>query len=193
MIKKKDIYGDKDIKDLNEQFDQDIKNGNQNEAMAKLVRGVFKVADEYKNYIVGNSKLDRVQACGILAQTFINNLTAVSIYPQLEGIANEYIKNNIALYKEIVSEDYLYSEKIDRYPVDYVPSGNYTLEDLMKVNQSQENEVGDVNNDNSSVYDDDDYEPAFNDDDNPFVENEGKIVPQVSQAHKKDVPNLDLD
>ena len=86
----------KDIKDLNEQFDQDVKNGNQNEAMAKLVRGVFKVADEYKNYIVGNSKLDRVQACGILAQTFINNLTAVSIYPQLEGIANEYIKNNIA-------------------------------------------------------------------------------------------------
>ena len=184
----------KHINDLNKQFDQDIKSGNQNDAMAKLVRGVFKVANQYNSLTRSGSNVNNVNGCAIIAQTFINNLTAVSIYPQLEGVANEYIKNNVALYKEIVEQDYVYSEKIEGYAVDYAPSGNYTLEDLLKVDQSQKNVIGnEKDNDVSSVYDDDnDYEPAF-DDNNPFIENEGEIVPPVSQAPKKDVPNLDLD
>ena len=178
------------IIELNEQFDQDIKKGNQNEAMAKLVRGVFKAAGEYHNYIVGNSHLNDVQACGLLAKTLMDNLTAVAVYPELSSLANEYINKNISLYKEIVAEDYRYGDRIDNYAVDYVPSKNYTLEEIMKGAQSQENEIDDVKaNDISSVYDDDDYEPAF-DDDNPFVENDGKIAPQVSEEPKQSVPTL---
>lgn len=112
----------KDINNLNAQFDQDIKNGNQKDAVAKLVRGVFKVADRHNSLIRSGSGVDKFDAIAIIAQTFIDNLTAVSIYPQLRGDANEYIKNNNALYKEIVEEDYVYSEKIDDYAVDYVPS-----------------------------------------------------------------------
>ena len=178
------------INELNEQFDQDIKKGNQNEAMAKLVRGVFKVADEYQVYIVGNSKLGRVQACGILAKTLIDNLTAVAVYPELSSLANEYIDKNVSIYKEIYDFDLFYNTAIDNYALDQNPNVNYTLEDIMKGAQSQENEIDDVKaNDDSSVYDDDDYEPVF-DNDNPFVENDDKIVPQVPQEPKQNVPTL---
>ena len=54
----------------------------------------------------------------------------------------------------------------------------------------QENEIDNVNNDASNVYDDfEEYEPAF-DEDNPFVEDSGKIVLQVSQEPKQNVPTL---
>jgi hypothetical protein len=175
------------INELNEQFDQDIKNGNQREAVAKLVRGVFKAADEYPTFIVGNSKLGRVQACGILAKTLTDNLTAVAVYPQLSSLANEYIDKNVSLYKEIFDSDLFYKEEIDNYALDHNSTVTYTLEDIMKGAQSQENEIDNVNNDASSVYDD--YEPAF-DDDNPFVEDNGKIAPQVSQEPKQNVPTL---
>lgn len=158
--------------------------------MAKLVRGVFKVADDYHVYIMGNSNLYQVQSCGLLAKTLMDNLTAVAVYPELSALANEYIDKNISLYKEIATEDYLYSDRIDNYPVDYVPSKNYTLEDIMKEEQSQENEIDDVKaNDDSSVYDEDDYEPAFGEE-NPFVEDSGKIAPQVSQEPKQNEPTL---
>jgi hypothetical protein len=178
------------INELNKQFDQDIKNGNQREAVAKLVRGVFKAADEYQAYIVGNSKLGRVQACGILAKTLIDNLTAVAVYPELSSLANEYIDKNVSIYKEISDEDLFYNEAINDYALDQNPTVTYTLEDIMKGDQSQENEIDNVNNDASSAYDDlDDYEPAF-DEDNPFVENDGKIAPQISQEPKQNVPTL---
>jgi hypothetical protein len=185
------LNAQKHINELNEQFDQDIKKGNQREAVAKLVRGVFKAAHEYQSDIVGNSKLDRVQACGILAKTLIDNLTAVAVYPQLSSLANEYIDKNVSIYKEIFDADLFYNEAINDYALDQNPTVTYTLEDIMKGAQSQENEIGGAKaKDDSSVYDDlDDYEPAF-DDENPFVENDGKIVPQVSQESKQNVPTV---
>ena len=178
------------INELNEQFDQDIKKGNQNEAVAKLVRGVFKVADEYYAYIVGNSNLNRVQACGILAKTLIDNLTAVAVYPELSSLANEYIGKNVSIYKEISDSDLFYDTEIDNYALDQNPTVNYTLEEIMKGEQSQDKKIDNVNNDASSAYDDlDDYEPAF-DEDNPFVENASEIAPQVAQAPKQNVPTL---
>ena len=179
------------INELNVQFDQDIKKGNQNEAMAKLVRGVFKVADEYQAYIVGNSKLGRVQACGILAKTLIDNLTAVAVYPQLSSLANEYIDKNVSIYKEIFDADLFYDEAINDYALDQNATEAYTLEELMKMDQTQSKNINNVNDDVSSVYSDDvgDYEPAF-DDDNPFVENSGEIAPQVSQEPKQNVPTI---
>ena len=137
---------------LNQQFDQDIKNGNQREAMAKLVRGVFKATHEHVSLSVSGSDINKVAGCVILAQAFINNLTAVSIYPELSDLANEYIKNNTAIYKEIEKEDYFYENEIDNYPVDYVPEGNYTLEDLMKEDQPQNEGIDNVD-DGISEYD----------------------------------------
>ena len=40
-----------------------------------------------------------------------------------------------------------------------------------------------------SVYSDDDYEPAFGND-NPFMEDSGEIAPQVSQEPKQNVPTI---
>ena len=180
------------INDLNEQFDQDIKKGNQNESVAKLVRGVFKAAYEYQAYIVGNSKLGRVQACGILAKTLIDNLTAVAVYPELSSLANEYIDKNVSIYKEISDSDLFYDIAINDYTLDQNATVTYTLEDIMKGAQSQENEIDNVNNDASNAYDDlDDYEPAFDEDDNLFVENDGEIVPQVSQSNQIKAPSID--
>lgn len=177
------------INELNEQFDQDIKKGNQNETVAKLVRNVFKVADEYQAYIVGNSKLGRVQACGILAKTLIDNLTAVAVYPELSSLANEYIDKNVSIYKEIEDNDLFYDEAIDDYALDHNPTGTYTLEELMKMDQTQSKNINNVNDDVSSLYSDDEYEPAFGGD-NPFMEDDSEIVPQVSQAPKQNVPTM---
>jgi hypothetical protein len=149
------------IKNLNVEFDQDIKNGNQREAVAKLVRGVFKAAYQQTPLTISGSGINKVDGCAILAQTFINNLTAVSIYPDLKGLANEYIKNNTALCKEIIEEDYFYTEKVDEYAVDYVPSGEKSQEQV------------------------------FDDENNPFLEDVGNKSPQISGQIKHDVPHLD--
>ena len=149
------------INNLNVEFDQDIKNGNQKEAVAKLVRGVFKAAYQQTPLTISGSGINKVDGCAILAQTFINNLTAVSIYPDLKGLANEYIKNNTALCKEIIEEDYFYTEKVDEYAVDYVPSGEVSHEQVFDVN------------------------------DNPFLEDVAHKSPQISGQIKQDVPRID--
>lgn len=46
-----------------------------------------------------------------------------------------------------------------------------------------------INDDVSSVYSDDEYEPAFGED-NPFMEDDSEIAPQVSQAPKQNVPTM---
>jgi hypothetical protein len=183
---------DERINYLNKQFDQDIKKGNQREAVAKLVRGVFKAAHEYQSYIVGNSKLDCVQACGILAKTLTDNLTAVAVYPQLSSLANEYIDKNVSLYKEIFDSDLFYKEEIDNYALDHNPTVTYALEDIMKGGQSQENEIDNVNNNAFSADDDiGDYEPAFDEEDNPFIDNVGDKSPQVSEQPQTGARNFD--
>jgi hypothetical protein len=115
---------DEHIKSLNEQFDKDMKNGNQRDAMAKLVRGIFKTVNNYNSIVISGSSVKRVQGCEILANMFINNLTAVSLYPDLAGVANEYIKNNLAIFKKISEEGRSYRDTIDNYSLDHVPNDN---------------------------------------------------------------------
>ena len=67
-------------------------------------------------------------AVAMIAKMFIDNFTAVSIYPELGGIVNEYMKDNIALYKEIDTKGLSYGQEIDNYAVDYVPSEEYFKE-----------------------------------------------------------------
>ena len=145
--------------ELNEQFDKDMQTGNQKDAIVKLVRESFKVAQSVSVMATSGCEVDKIDACAMIAKLFIDNFTAVSTYPELDGIVNEYMKNNIALYNEIESKGLSYGKEIDNYAVDYVPSEEYFKE------------------------------PAFGED-NPFVEDSGKIVLQVSQEPKQHVPTL---
>ena len=137
--------------ELNEQFDKDMPTGNQKDAIAKLVRGSFMVAQSVSVMATSGCEVDKIDACAMIANMFIDNFTAVSIYPELNGIVNEYMKNNIALYKEIDTKGLAYSHEIDKYEVDYVPSEEYFKE------------------------------PVFGGDNNPFVDNTDKSAPISQQ------------
>ena len=114
--------------ELNEQFDKDMQTGNQKDAVAKLVRGGFMVAQSVSVMATSGCNVDKIDACAMIAKMFIDNFTAVSIYPELGGIVNEYMKDNIALYKEIDTKGLSYGKEIDNYAVDYVPSEEYFKE-----------------------------------------------------------------
>ena len=146
--------------ELNVQFDKDMQNGNQKNAIAKLVRGSFMAAQSVSVMATSGVDMNKVDACAIIAKLFIDNFTAVSIYPELNGIVNEYLKDNAALYNEIDTKELAYSHEIDKYEVDYVPSEKYFRE------------------------------PVFGGDNNPFAENSDKIASPIVQQPQKDVPTL---
>ena len=146
--------------ELNVQFDKDMQNGNQKNAIAKLVRESFMVAQSVSVMATSGVEMNKVDACAIIAKLFIDNFTAVSIYPELNGIVNEYIKDNAALYNEIDAKELSYSNEIDKYAVDYVPNEKYFRE------------------------------PVFGGENNPFVENNAEISSPVVQQPQKDVPTL---
>ena len=146
--------------ELNEQFDKDMQNGNQKDAIAKLVRGSFMAAQSVSVMATSGVDMNKVDACAIIAKLFIDNFTAVSIYPELNGIVNEYLKDNAALYNEIDTKELAYSHEIDKYEVDYVPSEKYFRE------------------------------PVFGGDNNPFAENSDKIASPIVQQPQKDAPTL---
>ena len=114
--------------ELNEQFDKDMQTGNQKDAIVKLVRESFKVAQSVSVMATSGCNVDKIDACAMIAKLFIDNFTAVSIYPELGGIVNEYMKDNIALYNEIETKGLSYGKEIDNYAVDYVPSEEYFKE-----------------------------------------------------------------
>ena len=114
--------------ELNEQFDKDMPTGNQKDAIVKLVRESFKVAQAVSVMATSGCDVNKVDACAMIAKMFIDNFTAVSIYPELGGIVNEYMKDNVALYNEIETKGLSYGKEIDNYAVDYVPSEEYFKE-----------------------------------------------------------------
>jgi hypothetical protein len=98
-----------------------------------------------------------------LAKTFLDNFTAVSVYPELGGIANECLQKNVSLYQEIFKSKATYSKVIDNYAVDYTPKRKYPLEEIFKDKQS--NEIDNAMNDKKepSVVNDGRNEKVFND------------------------------
>ena len=148
--------------ELNEQFDKDMPTGNQKDAIAKLVRGSFMVAQSVSVMATSGCEVDKIDACAMIAKMFIDNFTAVSTYPELSGIVNEYMKDNIALYKEIDTKGLSYGKEIDNYAVDYVPSEEYFKE------------------------------PAFGDKDHPFVDNNANKAAPVHQSPQISAPSLDI-
>ncbi len=158
------------INQLNENFDAAVANGGDpKKEMAKVVHGVFKTTDKFfketeKEFLgrVIETSLDNMEGLKIAVQFIIDNLTAAAIYPnELSDAVSEYMEQNLAIYEEIATDGKEYADEI----------GNY--QKMLEGDAV----VGD------------DYEPAFGDD-NPFVENDDKIVPQVPQEPKQNVPTL---
>jgi hypothetical protein len=147
--------------ELNEQFDKDMLTGNQKDTVAKLVRESFKVAQSVSVMATSGCDVDKVDACAMIAKLFIDNFTAVSIYPELGDVVNEYIKDNTALYREIESKGLSYGKEIDNYAVDYVPSEEYRKEHV------------------------------FNGKDNPFVEGNANKSAPIPQQPQINAPSLD--
>ena len=169
----------KEIKGLNEAFDEAVAKGaDYKQEMAKLVRGVFKMTVQQGKVHLGGDTWSKAQGYEIMAQVFIDNLTAVSVYPELSPIANEYLKNNVGLYKEIVAEDYVYSEMVDKYAVDYVPT-----KEIVPPKKEGEIEI----DDEEKSFDDDKvsvYEKVFEEKDELFSENNAETSPQVSKPNE---------
>ena len=148
--------------ELNEQFDKDMPTGNQKDAVAKLVRGSFMVAQSVSVMATSGCDVDKIDACAMIAKLFIDNFTAVSTYPELDGIVNEYMKNNIALYNEIETKGLSYGREIDNYAVDYVPSEEYMKEQV------------------------------FDNKNNPFIEQSVNQSAPVQQQPQINAPSLDI-
>ena len=175
------------IKSLNEQFDKDMQNGNQKDAIAKLVRGVFKVAQSSSILAANGIDINKVEACAIVAQLYVNNLTAVSIYSELGDIVKEYIKDNTALYNQIESKKLSYGNEIDKYAVDYVPNEKY-MKGLDKVilegnkDYLKETEKTDtiINDNREKVFDNG----------NLFAENNANKSEPINQPPQHKVPTI---
>ena len=149
--------------ELNVQFDKDMQSGNQKDAIAKLVRESFITAQSISVMATSGVEMNKVDACTIIAKLFIDNFTAVSIYPELNGIVNEYIKDNAALYNEIDAKGLTYSLEIDKYAVDYVPSEEYMKEQV------------------------------FDNKNNPFIEQSVNQSAPVQQQPQINAPSLDIN
>lgn len=149
--------------ELNKQFDKDMPTGNQKDAIAKLVRGSFMIAQSVSVMATSGCDVDKIDACAMIAKMFIDNFTAVSTYPELDGIVNEYMKNNIALYNEIETKGLSYGREIDNYAVDYVPSEEYMKEQV------------------------------FDNKNNPFIEQSVNQSAPVQQQPQINAPSLDIN
>ena len=175
------------IKSLNEQFDKGMQNGNQKDAIAKLVRDVFKVAKSASVFATNGIEVDKVEACVIVAQLYVNNLTAVSIYPELGEIAKEYIKDNAALYNEINAKKLSYDKVIDKYAVDYVPNEKY-MKGLDKI-ILEENKDYLKETEKTDTIINDNREKVF-DNGNLFAENNANKSASINQPSQHTVPTI---
>lgn len=151
------------ITDLNQQFDEAVANGgNPKKEMQKVVNGVFQSAVTVFSMNVVDGKLEKAEAFKNATQIIVSNFTAAAIYPdELGDVVNAYIKQNVAVYEEIVANGKEYSKEI----------GNYK--------QQLEQDVLD-----------DKREPAFGDE-HPFVESNANKSAPVNQQAQIGVPKLD--
>ncbi len=174
----------KDINELNEAFDAALAEGNDyKKETAKLVRGVFKIAVKQGNIYLNGTSLEKSIGYEIIAKVLMDNLTAVALYPELRDLANEYLKNNVGLYKELASNGKSYGTQIDKFAMDYVPKKDIVVE----IKEEKQEDIIDDDEDNlyneEESYYEGDKEKVFSED-NPFPENGAKKSSQVSQETK---------
>jgi hypothetical protein len=136
---------------------------------------------------------DKIEATKIMAKTMLERHTALALHSDKLGDAvNGYVEQYTNTMKELSKQnkDFVSEmEEVEFNRMNGVSNNNHEI----KSNKSENKEIQNSNNvvDFNDDYTDD-KEKVF-DEENPFVENGGKIAPQVSQEPKQNVPTLNND
>ena len=154
----------KNISQINADFDSAVANGADPQAeMDHVVRKLFVDAFKAVKAWGDYSKMeDKIEATKIMAQTMLERHTALALHSDKLGDAvNGYVEQYTNTMKELSKQDKDFVSEMEEYEF---------------------NRMNGVSNNNK--------ERVFDNDNNPFVENDGKIASQVSQAPKQNVPTL---
>ena len=161
----------KNIGQINADFDSAIATGADPKAemdhvVRKLFVDAFKAVKAWGDY---SQMEDKIEATKIMAQTMLERHTALALHSDRLGDAvNGYVEQYTNTMKELSKQN----------------------KDFVSVMEEVEfNRMNGVSNNEIKA---DNKERVF-DEANPFVENGGKIAPQVSQEPKQNVPTLNND
>lgn len=154
----------KNISQINADFDSAVANGADPQAeMDHVVRKLFVDAFKAVKAWGDYSKMeDKIEATKIMAQTMLERHTALALHSDKLGDAvNGYVEQYTNTMKELSKQNKDFVSEMETFEF---------------------NRMNGVSNNNK--------ERVFDNDNNPFVENDGKIASQVSQEPKQNVPTL---
>ena len=203
----------KNIGQINADFDSAIATGADPKAemehvVRKLFVDAFKAVKSWGDY---SQMEDKIEATKIMAQTMLERHTALALHADKLGDAvNGYVEQYTNTMKELSKQNKDFISEMEEFEfkrMNDISSNSVSNNNEIKANKIEEKEI--QSNDNKGIdFNDDDSirseeeinldfgvnytdnkEKVF-DDDNPFVENDDKIVPQVSQEPKQNVPTL---
>ena len=203
----------KNIGQINADFDSAIATGADPKAemehvVRKLFVDAFKAVKSWGDY---SQMEDKIEATKIMAQTMLERHTALALHADKLGDAvNGYVEQYTNTMKELSKQNKDFISEMEEFEfkrMNDISSNSVSNNNEIKANKIEEKEI--QSNDNKGIdFNDDDSirseeeinldfgvnytnnkEKVF-DDDNPFVENDDKIVPQVPQEPKQNVLTL---
>lgn len=175
----------KNIGQINADFDSAIATGADPKAemdhvVRKLFVDAFKAVKAWGDY---SQMEDKIEATKIVAKTMLERHTALALHSDMLGDAvNGYVEQYTNTMKELSKQNKDFISEMEEVEFNRI-NGEIGFED--DDSSRSEEEI----NSELGGNDTDDKEKVF-DEANPFVENGGKIAPQVSQEPKQDVPTF---
>ena len=105
----------KEVSKLNENFDKEIANGKDpKKAFEAVVRGTFRKCLIYSKTYERNNKENILPGATIMTKGILNTFTAAAFYPKDFGsLVEDYVDQNVALYKNIVASGKDYELEMD--------------------------------------------------------------------------------
>ena len=103
------------VSELNENFDKEIANGKDpKKAFETVVRGTFRKCLIYSRMYERNNKENCLIGATIMAKGIVNTFTAAAFYPkELGSLVNDYVDQNVDLYKSIEASGKDYEFEMD--------------------------------------------------------------------------------
>ena len=103
------------VSELNKNFDKEIANGKDpKKAFEAVVRGTFRKCLIYSKMYERNNKENILPGATIMAKGIVNTFTAAAFYPEDFGsLVDDYVDQNVALYKNIVASGKDYELEMD--------------------------------------------------------------------------------
>ena len=103
------------VSELNENFDNEIANGKDpKKAFEAVVRGTFRKCLTYSKMYERNNKENILPGATIMAKGILNTFTAAAFYPkELGSLVNDYVDQNVDLYKNIEASGKDYEFEMD--------------------------------------------------------------------------------